>query len=38
MNCHHTFVWRRKAKREDFHYRMLPFYLDEEAFDKEDMS
>jgi hypothetical protein len=38
MNHHHTFVWPRHAKREDFHSRMLSFYLDEEAFDKEVMS
>jgi hypothetical protein len=38
MNHHHTFVWPRYANREDFHSCMLPFYLDEEAFDKEVMS
>jgi hypothetical protein len=35
MNCHHTFVWPRHANREYFHSWMLPFYLDEEAFNKE---
>jgi hypothetical protein len=34
LNCHYTFVWSRHAKPEDFHMRPLPFYLDEEAFDK----
>jgi hypothetical protein len=38
MNRHHTFVWPRHVSKEDFHSRMLPFYLDEEAFDKEVMS
>jgi hypothetical protein len=38
MNQHHTFVWLRYANKEEFHLRMLPFYLDEEAFDKEVMS
>jgi hypothetical protein len=38
MNRHNTFVWPRHASREHFHTRMLPFYLDEEAFDKEVMS
>jgi hypothetical protein len=38
MNHDHTFVWPRHAKREDFNTLMLPFYLDEEAFDKEVMS
>jgi hypothetical protein len=37
MNRHHMFVWLRHANRESFHFRMLPFYLDEEAFDKEVM-
>jgi hypothetical protein len=32
------FVWPRHVNREDFHSRMLSFYLDEEAFDKEVMS
>jgi hypothetical protein len=32
------FVWLRYANREDFHSRILLFYLDEEAFDKEVMS
>jgi hypothetical protein len=35
MNRHNTFVWPRHVSREDFHTRMLPFYLDEEAFDRE---
>jgi hypothetical protein len=35
MNRHHTFVWSRHVSREYFHSRMFPFYLDEEAFDKE---
>jgi hypothetical protein len=38
MNRHHTFVWPRHVSKEYFHTRMLPFYLDEEAFDKEVMS
>jgi hypothetical protein len=38
MNWHHMFVWPRHVSREDFHSRMLSFYLDEEAFDKEVMS
>jgi hypothetical protein len=38
MNFHHTFVWPRYSNREDFHSCMLPFYLDEEAFQKEVMS
>jgi hypothetical protein len=38
LNLHHTFVWPRHVKVEDFHSRMLSFYLDEEAFDKEVMS
>jgi len=38
MNFHHTFSWSRYDNREDFHSRMFPFYLDEEAFDKEFMS
>jgi hypothetical protein len=38
MNHHHTFIWPRYSNREDFHSCMLPFYLDEEAFDKEVMS
>jgi hypothetical protein len=38
MNPHHTFVWPRHANREDFHSRMMSFYLDEKAFDKEVMS
>jgi hypothetical protein len=38
MNQHNTFVWLRHASWEHFHTRMLPFYLDEEAFDKEFMS
>jgi hypothetical protein len=38
LNRHYTFVWSRHAKPEDFHTRSLPFYLDEEAFDKELMS
>jgi hypothetical protein len=35
MNRHHTFVWLRYANREDFHSRMMSFYLDEEDFNKE---
>jgi hypothetical protein len=38
MNRHNTFIWMRHASREHFHTRILPFYLDEEAFDKEVMS
>jgi hypothetical protein len=38
MNQHHTFFWPRHVSREDFHTRMLSFYLDEEAFEKEFMS
>jgi hypothetical protein len=38
MNQQHTFAWSRHANKEDFHSRMLSFYLDEEAFDKEVMS
>jgi hypothetical protein len=34
MNRHNTLVWSRHEKPEDFHSRFLPFYLDEEAFDK----
>jgi hypothetical protein len=32
------FVWPRRVNREYFYSRMLSFYLDEEAFDKELMS
>jgi len=32
------FVWPKHVSREYFHTRMLLFYLDEEAFDKEVMS
>jgi hypothetical protein len=38
MNWHHMFVWPRHANREDFHSRMVSFYQDEEAFNKEVMS
>jgi hypothetical protein len=38
LNHHNTLVWPRHARPEDFHSRFLPFYLDEEAFDKEVMS
>jgi hypothetical protein len=38
LNRHNTFVWPRHVRPEDFHSRLLPFYLDEEAFDKEVMS
>jgi hypothetical protein len=38
LNRHYMFVWLRHVKPEDFHTRLLPFYLDEEAFDKEVMS
>jgi hypothetical protein len=38
MNRHHTFVWPRHVNREHFHTRMLPLYLEEEAFHKEFMS
>jgi hypothetical protein len=38
MNRHHTFFWPRHVSREHFHTRMLLFYLDEEAFDKEVLS
>jgi hypothetical protein len=38
MNQHNTHVWPRHASREHFHTGLLPFYLDEEAFDKEVMS
>jgi hypothetical protein len=38
INHHYTFVWSEACKPEDFHTRSLPFYLDEEAFDKEVMS
>jgi hypothetical protein len=38
MNCHHTFIWPRHAKREEFNTWMLPFYMVEEAFDKVVMS
>ena len=38
MNPHHTFVCPRYANREDFHLWMLPFYLDEDSFEKEVMS
>jgi hypothetical protein len=38
LNQHYTFVWLRHAESEDFHTRLLPFYLDEESFDKEVMS
>jgi hypothetical protein len=38
MNPHHTFVYPIHVSREHFHTRMLPFYLDKEAFDKEVMS
>jgi hypothetical protein len=38
MNLHHTFVWPRHSMLEYFNTHMLPFYLDEEAFDKEVMS
>jgi hypothetical protein len=34
MNRHHTFVWSRYANMEDFHSRMMSFYLYEEAFEK----
>jgi hypothetical protein len=38
MNRHNKCAWPRHASREHFHTQMLPFYLDEEAFDKEFMS
>jgi hypothetical protein len=38
MNRHNTFIWPRHASREHFHTPMLPFYLDEDALDKEVMS
>jgi hypothetical protein len=38
MNHHHTLMWTRYDNREEFHLRMLSFYLDEEAFNKEVMS
>jgi len=38
MNWHNKCVWSRHASREHFHTRLLPFYLYEEAFDKEVMS
>jgi hypothetical protein len=38
LNHHHTFVWPRNIKNEYFHSRMLSFYLDEEAFEKEVIS
>jgi hypothetical protein len=31
-------MWPIYANKEDFHLRMLSFYLDEEAFDKKAMS
>jgi hypothetical protein len=34
MNHNHTFFWPRHANREDFHFEMMLFYLDEEAFEK----
>jgi hypothetical protein len=37
MNRHHTFVWPRYENKEEFHSHMLPFYLDEDAFNKEVM-
>jgi hypothetical protein len=37
VNWHNTFVWSRHVNREDFHSRMLSFYLDKEAFDKDLM-
>jgi hypothetical protein len=38
MNQNHKFLWPRYANREESHSRMFPFYLEEEAFDKEVMS
>jgi hypothetical protein len=38
MNRHHIFICPRHAKREYFNTWMLPFYLDEEAFNKDVMS
>jgi hypothetical protein len=37
MNRCNTFVWPRHVNSEDFHSRMLSFYLDKESFDKEVM-
>jgi hypothetical protein len=37
MNRQHMFVWLRYANREDFHSRILSFYLDKESFNKEVM-
>jgi hypothetical protein len=38
LNHHNNVVCLRHTKLEDFHLRLLPFYLDEETFDKEFMS
>jgi hypothetical protein len=38
LNFHNTLVWTNHTKPEDFHSRFLPFYLDEETFEKEVMS
>jgi hypothetical protein len=38
LNCHFTLFWSRHTKPKDFHLRFLPFYVDEEIFDKEVMS
>jgi hypothetical protein len=37
LNRHNTLVWLRHVRPEDFHSRLLPFYLDEESFDKDFM-
>jgi hypothetical protein len=37
MNQHHALVWSRHVSKEYFHSKMLLFYLDEEAFNKEVM-
>jgi hypothetical protein len=38
MKHHNTLVWLRHANLEEFHSRLLLFYLNEEEFDKEFMS
>jgi len=37
MNRQHMFVWLRYANREEFHSRILSFYLDKESFNKDVM-
>jgi hypothetical protein len=38
LNLHNTLVWSRHMKLEYFHSRLLPFYINEETFDKEFVS